>query len=301
MRLDVESAARRLARRALRKRGFSTRFVETRAARLHVFDAAGSGGAEAPGKARAGELPSIVVLHGLCSSAAAFARMLVMLRPHARRVVALEMPGHGFSEAPRVPLTADALKETMREALDALVLPDDPALFVGNSLGGAVALGYAIERPERVERLVLLSPGGARMADDELRALLASFDLASTKDARRFLATIYHRMPWFMPAFAPGLLDMARSRAVRDLVGSVKNDDSPAPEDLARLSMPVLLLWGKSERLLPPSNLAWFKEHLPRHAVIEEPEAVGHCAHLDDPRGTVERILRFAREHARRT
>ena len=54
----------------------------------------------------------------------------------------------------------------------------------------------------------------------------------------------------------------------------------------------ILLVWGKSERFLPRSHLAWFRENLPGHAVIEEPDGIGHVP----PARIAGRILRFARE-----
>jgi pimeloyl-ACP methyl ester carboxylesterase len=57
--------------------------------------------------------------------------------------------------------------------------------------------------------------------------------------------------------------------------------------------MPILFWWGRSERLLPGSHLAWWKEHLPAHAVFERPEGVGHCPQLDAPARLADRIASF--------
>ncbi|HSN97017.1 MAG TPA: hypothetical protein VLS89_01930, partial [Candidatus Nanopelagicales bacterium] len=84
----------RLTRRALTAQGVRSRWVETSVARLHAYDAKG-----------AGRLPTMVVLHGISSSAAAFAPLLTRLRPRARRVLAPEAPGHGFSDPPAGALT----------------------------------------------------------------------------------------------------------------------------------------------------------------------------------------------------
>jgi pimeloyl-ACP methyl ester carboxylesterase len=70
------------------------------------------------------------------------------------------------------------------------------------------------------------------------------------------------------------------------------------PESLSALEMPILLLWGQSERLLPPSALAYFRRHLPPHAIIEEPAGFGHSPHVDDPVRLGERLLAFARASA---
>ena len=105
-----------------------------------------------------GTLPTTVLLHGLGSAATPFGPLLGRMRKHVRRIVAPDYPGHGFSEnAAR--LTPEALFGSVTHALDALV--DEPALVVGNSLGGAVALNYTISNPGKVRALVLVSPAGA--------------------------------------------------------------------------------------------------------------------------------------------
>ena len=62
--------------------------------------------------------------------------------------------------------------------------------------------------------------------------------------------------------------------------------------------MPIHLVWGRSERLMPPTHLAFFKDSLPPHATIEEPEGMGHCAHLDDAAALAGKIVAFAQRTA---
>src|SRR5256885_4081122 len=122
--------AERLGRRALHRRGVESRWVQTPHASLHVYDAKGRGA-----------LPTTLLLHGLGSAATPFGPLLSRLRHEVRRVVAPEYPGHGFSER-ATRLTPDTLFEAMSSAFETLDL--EPALVVGNSLGGAVALNYAL-------------------------------------------------------------------------------------------------------------------------------------------------------------
>ncbi len=60
--------------------------------------------------------------------------------------------------------------------------------------------------------------------------------------------------------------------------------------------MPVLLLWGKDERILPRDHLEFFRRHLPEHARFEEPEGFGHAPYLDDVDAVARRILSFTSE-----
>jgi pimeloyl-ACP methyl ester carboxylesterase len=169
--MGILPLAERLTRRALTAQGVRSRRIDTAMAPLHVYDAPG-----------AGPLPTVVVLHGISSSGAAFAPLIQRLRRRAKRVLAPEAPGHGFSGEPTSPLTPESLFACMRELLDREL--DGPAIVFGNSLGGGVALSYAIERPSQVRALVLASPAGAAMDEEELTGLLSAFKMRSRADAR---------------------------------------------------------------------------------------------------------------------
>jgi pimeloyl-ACP methyl ester carboxylesterase len=217
--------------------------------------------------------------------------MMGRLQAHVRRLVAPDYPGHGFSGEADGIVTPTALFEAMTNALDALVA--EPAILVGNSLGGAVAMHYATSRPDRVRALVLLSPAGARFTREEWKAFLASIHLRSREDALAFLSNVYHRVPRAARLVAHEIpaATMMR-RAVREILAGASIDGVYPANALERLKMPILLVWGKSERFLPASHLTWFRENLPAHAIIEEPEGIGHVP----PARIAERILRFARE-----
>ena len=126
--------AQKLARFAMNRRGMTSRWVESSGMRLHVYDAVGQG-----------TLPPIVLLHGLGSAGAAFAGVATRLRPHMRRLVIPELPGHGFSARGDRPVTPEILLESVVAAIDHVL--DEPAIIYGNSLGGALAIKYALHRP----------------------------------------------------------------------------------------------------------------------------------------------------------
>lgn len=274
--------AERLGRRALHRRGARTRWVETPAGRMHLYDA--------PGR---GSLPTTVLLHGIGSNATPFGPVLARLQREVRRVVAPDYPGHGFSRLSRGALTPDLLFESLSRVLDDTL--DEPAILVGNSLGGALALHYAITRPQRVRALVLVSPAGAHATDDEWRAIREAFDFRTRSGAMRFLGRVYHRTPWLAHVIAHEVPASMGRRAVRELLAAASNEHLPAADAVEALPMPVLFVWGRSERLLPETHYEYFVEHLPKHAVVERPEGFGHCPHVDAPEAVARRIVEFAR------
>ncbi len=272
----------RVGRRMLRQAGIRNRYVNTAQGRLHFYEAPGTGSG----------LPTVVI-HGFGSSALPFGPILQQLRGVSRHVWAPDLPGHGFSATPRT-VDANVLLDALIEGLEKLL--DGPAVVFGNSLGGATAVMLAERRPHMVAGLALGSPGGADMEEAALQDLLKVFDVHTAKDARALLDRLFHDMPWYAPAMAPLLVQLLKRPSVRTLRAAITRDNLLKPQQLASLTMPVLLLWGRSERLLPPEHLAWFKTHLPPHAVVEEPEQFGHSPQLDRPALLAARLCRFVED-----
>ncbi|HSQ67813.1 MAG TPA: alpha/beta fold hydrolase [Polyangiaceae bacterium] len=278
-RLDLGQAALSAALAAI---GYTSRRVQARTGLVNVVEHRGGG-----------PLPTIVLLHGLGSRGADYLPLLQRLRRHARRVVAPDLPGHGASYAP-AHFDLDSCVDALGEALD--VTLDEPAVVFGNSLGGLTAIRLALTRPHRVRGLFLASPAGAPSSPAELDALVAALRIETHGDALRFLATVLHDEPGAMRhVVAWSLRRRYHSRALRALMRDVPRAQPLDPAELARLTMPVYLLWGRDERLLPPSHLVFFRAHL-RGATIEEPRGLGHSPQLDDVEGVARRLLAFARD-----
>ncbi|HEY2366946.1 MAG TPA: alpha/beta fold hydrolase, partial [Polyangiaceae bacterium] len=239
--------------------GYESREVTTRRGRVRVI--VGSGG---------GELPTIVLLHGLGSAGADYLPLLARLRPHVRRIVAPDMPGHGASEASLAARPRHTHVETLGEALDEVL--GEPAVIFGNSLGGYAALRYAIARPERVRGLFLASPSGAPSTKEEIDRLMSVLRIRSHADAMRFLELAVHgKASWFRHVMAWGLRRRFTAPSLKPWIDSIRDAEPLAPGDLARMTMPIHLVWGRSERVLPRRHLEFFRANLP-NARIDEAE-----------------------------
>src|SRR5262249_16255992 len=160
--------------------------------------------------------------------------------------------------------TPENLSEAMTELLDREL--DEPALIVGNSLGGAVALRYALASPARVRGVFLASPAGAAMGPDDHAAFMRLFDFGSRAHARAFLVRVYHGEPWFLPIFTREVRRLFARPSVRSLTRSIRPEHSFTKAELGSLAMPIHLLWGREELLMPARHLAFFKANLPAHA-----------------------------------
>lgn len=272
-----------LARATLQARFFRSRRVRTSVGRMHLLEAEGRG-----------RMPPLVLLHGLSSTGVHYLPLVGHVRPHVRRLVLPDLPGHGFSEQPHGGMRHEAVEAGIREALDAVL--DEPAVIFGNSLGAFAAIRYARMRPERVRGLFLCSPGGAPMEERELTRFLDQFRVDTHASAVAFVDRVFGRRSTFRHVLALGIRQRMRHPTVRGLLEAASPESLLSPEDLAGLSMPVWLSWGRRDGVLPREHLDFFREHLPAHAVVREPENHGHSPYLEDARGVGRAIVDFLAE-----
>jgi len=271
----------------LRLRGFRSRYVGTPHGRVHALVAG-----------RAGERPPLVLMAGLSSRATHFNRLAPHLLDRDRQVMLVDLPGHGLSDIPREGLTGPTLQRGVIAALDQLI--DEPAIVFGNSLGGFMALRHALHSPHKVRGLVLASPGGARMDAMELVEFMERFRLRTHRDAVRLIERVFCRAsPPLRQAMALVARRQLGQRHMRTLINSSRPDHLFTAEELGRLQVPVRMLWGTGDQVLPASHRAFFRAALP-HADWAEPAGYGHSPYVEEPRDLAARILGFAERHGPR-
>ena len=277
--------AERMIRRRLHGLGITSARLTTAAGDLHYYKA---GGPE--------RLPPLVILHGFGANATSFARVLAHLHTRVGSILAPDAPAHGFSGARGAPLTVDLAYAGIAELL--LRRLDEPAVLYGNSMGGAFALRFALEHPDRVRGLFLSSPAGAALDAQDFATLRGVFRVRSLGHARRLVDSLTHKPAWFNPLVTPDLLWRFGRGPLRAVLESFQPVHMFTAEQLADLRAPTLVQWGRSERILPPASLEFFRRALPPHVVFEEPEDFGHCPYMDRPRDVAVRIADYVRSLA---
>lgn len=264
--------------------GLRSRELRVRGRRMVLYERAGMG-----------DGPPALLVHGLGGSAQSFIATVLPMARLSRRVVIPDLPGHGRAALAHgdKPLKLDELSDAVMACLDDI---GEPALLVGNSLGGALTLNALLERPDQVRGWVGLSPAGAPLDDRDRAELRAHFAGGSTKAARELQQRLWHKMP---PAAWLVLRDFGRYwkiPEVQALVGEVLSSRVELGlEKLRNKPRPALVLWGESDRLLPWKSVDFFRAHLGREAVEIVPRC-GHLPQLERPRLVAARLGRFVRE-----
>ncbi|MFZ5493344.1 MAG: alpha/beta fold hydrolase [Pseudomonadota bacterium] len=136
--------------------------------------------------------PPLILLHGTGGHAEAYTRNLVAHGEHFD-TYAIDLVGHGWSDKPLAPYEIGAYVNHLRAVLDALGF--ERAHLSGESLGGWVAARFALEHPQRVDRLVLNTTGGATL-DPAVMERIKTLSTAAVENPS--WDTIKARLEWLM-------------------------------------------------------------------------------------------------------
>ena len=255
-----------------------------------------------------GEGPAVLLLHGIGQSLDDWNDQHELLSAR-HTVYSLDLPGFAYSQRLLGRTTLQRLASVLPAFLDALGVTQAIPV-VGNSLGGAVAMQFAADHPDRVSALVLVDSAGFG-SEVTLALRLLTVPLLGEALARPRLGTARAavRAVFGDPALAtdtriarayrlsqrPGhsqtMLDIARD------LGTLRGIRSSWRETLlsriAAHDRPVMLMWGGRDRILPFSHLAAARAALPKAAVTVFADA-GHMPQIesaDEFASTVETFL----------
>lgn len=245
--------------------------------------------------------PPLVLLHGFTASSAAFAANIATLRKQFT-VVTCDLLGHGESDAPA---DAAAYAPDAAEARIVTLLDDlgyDKALLCGHSLGGALALRFALDHPERTAGLVVINSNSAAGAPEWRTKTAGGLARLSTRVRDEGVGFIKESSLY--PAAGSRLPRDARQQLARDFEqltpGGVAGTAESlivqvnAWERLREMAVPTLVVIGARDRAFADAAPA-FLEQLPAASTkwITLPDA-GHAAQLESPSAFNDALIAFA-------
>jgi pimeloyl-ACP methyl ester carboxylesterase len=259
---------------------------------------------------KAGKTPPVVVIHGLMSTLNLWNYVRASLSEHYQ-VLAYDLLECGLSEKKGYITDGEALPkmvEQLRDLLDSFEWQD--ATLIGASLGGAVALSFASQYPERVHRLVLAAPACYPMPFPGGTKLLAMPGLGEgitlcapliprNLYARAVLQSNYHRNTPLRDAeiqlFLEGL-DPDRRAMFSGGQAILRSIRWPIAEELentySNIHIPTLIIWGEGDRVISPAFGMRLGKNMPQ-AVLKTLPGAGHLSFLEKPRDFLELTYSF--------
>ena len=244
----------------------------------------------------------VVLVHGFGSSTYTWRKSLDALAGRYR-VFAVDMRGFGLTAKPKdgrynIVEFTDHLLAT----LDALKLGDARPVLVGSSLGGAVILRLALLHPGRVAGLVLVdaAPVGVELATPrpkQPKAMKLSPVLLRAMVGRgmveRGLRSSFFDQSLVTPEMVDAYLKPTELVGAMEALSAMMDApaDIPMPA-LSTLKLPVLIAWGRHDRVIPVALAEGFARAIPgsRSVVFEKS---GHLPHEEEPAAFHEALAKF--------
>lgn len=225
----------------------------------------------------------VLLIHGSGPGVSAWAnwRLVIPELAKARRVIAPDMVGFGYSDRPAgIQYTMDTWVQQALDLIDALGL--EQVDLVGNSFGGALALALAIRAPQRVRRLVLMGSVGVPFPISE--GLDAVWGYEPSFEAMRKLLDIF---AWSRELVSDELAELRYQASIRPGFQESFSAMFPAPRqrwvdamesreaDIRALPHETLVIHGREDQVIPLANSLTLADWIPNAQL----HVFGHCGH----------------------
>jgi pimeloyl-ACP methyl ester carboxylesterase len=258
-----------------------------------------------------GDGPLLVLLHGIASTADTWAPVATGLAA-SHTVLAPDLLGHGSSAKPRGDYSLGAYASGVRDLITAL--GHERATVVGHSLGGGIAMQFAYQFPERVERLVLISSGGlGREVHPILRAsTLPGSEIVLALLGRRWLRTtggavgatlgrLGLRAGEDLAGVAAGIASLGDADARGAFVHTARAAIDPGGQRVSATDrlylaahLPTLIVWGERDPIIPAAHGEAAHAAIPGSR-LEIFAGAGHFPHREQPVRFVSLVEDFMR------
>lgn len=244
--------------------------------------------------------PVLILIHGFSGEKDNWAIMAPQLKQHFH-IIAPDLPGFGENERSS-DLGFDNESQTRRFHAFVTALGLKRPHLAGNSMGGWIALRYAMEYPDDLASLTLIDSAGV-LGDtpSELQELAAdeSYNpliLKDISDSDRFLQFVSHKPPRIPARLKPVFhADALRYRDQLDAIFWViarEMRDGALNHRLHEVRVPTLIIWGREDRVIHRSSVAALQNGIP-HAQAVVLDDIGHVPMVEAPKSTADAIKAF--------
>lgn len=254
--------------------------------------------------------PVLILLHGFGASLFSWHEVTTPLAEYGT-VIAYDRPAFGLTERPlewegENPYSQDAQVELVIGLMDALGV--EKATLVGNSAGGTVSMLTAVKYPERIESLILVDPavyagGGAPawirpvLGTPQMRHLGPLFARQIQTQGVEFIKTAWHDPRKISQATFDGYQKPLKvenwDKALWEL--TLSSRESGLAERVKEFELPILVITGDDDRIVPTEQSLRLAEELPNAALAVIPQC-GHLPHEECPDEFMQAVQDFLRK-----
>jgi pyruvate dehydrogenase E2 component (dihydrolipoamide acetyltransferase) len=210
----------------------------------------------------------------------------------ARRVVALDLPGHGGSAKQVGPGDAAHLTSIVEQAVAALGV--ERAHLIGHSMGGAIAASLGLRRPALAASLTLIASAG--LGREINTAFIDGFvHAARRRETAEILQLLVHDRALVSRSMVEDVLRYKRLDGVAPALAKIAEAWFAGHQllelagELTALERPVQIIWGREDRIIPVAHA----EALPRRFPVHILEQAGHLPHMEKASEVNRLIKRF--------
>jgi pimeloyl-ACP methyl ester carboxylesterase len=236
--------------------------------------------------------PLLVLMHGAGDQAGTWYKVAPTLKRRFQLVIP-DLAGHGESEPAAGALGLGTLLTALEQVLERIPWRDAPMVLVGNSLGAWMAMLYAQKYAQkylqRVTRVILIDGGPIKNVSE------IGIMPKDREEARRALDAVLDPSTPRRPNFVlDDLVRVSNTGPISRLLATGVEDMSKylLDDQLTRFPLPVDLIWGASDRLVPLDYAKKLQSQLP-HCTLTVIERCGHAPQLERPRELTRVLLQI--------
>lgn len=272
-----------------------SRFISVKGMEVHFRDEIGS----------CDSLP-LVLLHGTGASLHTWDGWVENIgKKH--RIIRLDLPAYGLTGAnPAGDYSMDFYVDFLHEFLQKMYV--EKCILAGNSLGGAIAWNYALRYPAKVKKLILIDASGFPSKNSEKPLAFALANLPIINHLFKFitprmiieksLLNVYGDKSKVSDSLIDRYFELSLHEGNRKaFIDRMNTKPSPSRiQSLNTLPMPVLIMWGDADKLIPVENAYKFQDALSNDTLVVF-KGLGHVPMEEDPVNTAKAAQSFIENH----
>lgn len=243
----------------------------------------------------------VLFIHGLGSSAIVWRDIPEALASKYHTIV-VDLIGFGGSDKPPYDYTISFFSHFLRDFLENIGIDNNgKVILIGHSLGGYISLDFAIKNCDMVKKMVLFDSSGLlKKPTPLLNDYMAAVNTADPQLMKEKLVKVFELLlanpTRLLPVVVDIFVSVIHTTGAKESFESAFRNSTSRSFDLSQAAklgeIPTLVVWGESDKLIPPSFLDEFRKILPNSQTIIIKDA-GHSPFVEKPAIVYQKLLDF--------